>query len=252
MKSLPCLSKVGPNWALTCARCNSECDCTNDRREGVKKVCMDYVMTVHADAIKVGVNSFLIAPLWLRESNQPSCVGFLSLGSPKREYDKADRIRYTPRQMSAVTAFAGYFEMAMIATICWVIGLPVGWREVVEAFVVTTVALLYLLLVGNHMSVRFPAPSNPDRVSRAGASHGLRAAVQFLFFPLSLTPILVAFLYRYGWDSPSGYFWMMIAAGVLGAMLYTATFLGAAGYGQHKREALISYLSMGEGPIAAE
>lgn len=150
------------------------------------------------------------------------------------------------------TAVYGYFEMAMVALICRLVGLPVGLAEVFEAFVVTTVALLYLMMVGNHMSVRFPVPSNPDRVSRAGASHGLRAAAQFLFFPLSLTPILFAFGYRYVWESPSGYFWMMLAAGVLGLMLYTATFLGAAGYGQRKRETLIGYLSMGEGPVAAE
>lgn len=150
------------------------------------------------------------------------------------------------------TAVYGFFELALVSAICWAVGLPVGPPQIVEGFVVTSVALLYLLMVGNHMSVRFPVPSNPDRVSRAGASHGLRAAVQFLFFPLSLTPILFAFLWRFALDSPSGFFWMMIAAGVLGAMLYVATFLSAAGYGQRNRETLIGYLSMGEGPMAAE
>jgi len=150
------------------------------------------------------------------------------------------------------TVVYGYFEMAMVAIICRIVGLPVGPAEIFEAFVVTSVALLYLMMVGNHMSVRFPVPSNPDRVSRAGASHGLRAAVQFLFFPLSLTPILFAFGYRYVWESPSGYSWMMLAAAALGLMLYTATFLGAAGYGQRNRETLIGYLSTGEGPISAE
>ncbi len=150
------------------------------------------------------------------------------------------------------TAVYCYFEMSLVAAICWIVGLPVGPAKLVEAIVVTTVAMLYLMSVGNHMSVRFPVPSNPDRVSRAGAGHGWRAAVQFLFFPLSLTPILFAFAWRYIWDSPAGYFWMMIAAGVLGAMLYAASFLSAAGYGQRNREALIGHLSMGEGPLAAE
>ncbi|MBI1354380.1 MAG: hypothetical protein GC160_08540 [Acidobacteria bacterium] len=150
------------------------------------------------------------------------------------------------------TAVYGYFEMSLVATVCWVIGLPVGWRQIVEAVVVTTVALFYLMTVGNHMSVRFPIPSNPDRVSRAGASHGLRAAVQFLLFPLSLSPILLAFGWRYVGESPHGFFWMMLAAGVLGVMLYTAAFLNAAGYGQRRRETLIGFLSTGEGPLAAE
>ena len=150
------------------------------------------------------------------------------------------------------TAVYGYFETALVALICRVVGLPVGWEQALEAFVVTSVALLYLLSVGNHMSVRFPVPSNPDRVSRAGAGHGLRAAVQFLLFPLSLTPIMLAFGWRYLWESPQGFFWMMLAAAVLGAMLYTATFLSAAGHGQRQRESLIAHLSMGEGPLASE
>jgi ABC-2 type transport system permease protein len=150
------------------------------------------------------------------------------------------------------TSMFAYFETAAVGVMCWIAGLPVGPREILEAFAVTTTALFYLQSVGNHMSVHFPIASNPDRVSRAGQGHGLRAAVQFLLFPLSLTPVFAAFLWRYLFESQSGFIWMMLAAAILGGLIYWATFLHAASFAQKHREIFLSHLSRGEGPLAAE
>ena len=151
----------------------------------------------------------------------------------------------------ATSVFA-FFETACVGLMCWVAGLPVGWAEMLEAFAVTTTALFYLQSVGNHMSVHFPIASNPDRVSRAGQGHGLRAAVQFLFFPLSLSPIFAAFFWRFLFETQAGFIWIMLAAAILGGLIYWTTFLHAAGFAQRNREFFLGHLAQGEGPLAAE
>jgi ABC-2 type transport system permease protein len=151
----------------------------------------------------------------------------------------------------ATSVFA-FFETAAVGLMCSIAGLPVGWAEMLEAFAVTTTALFYLQSVGNHMSVHFPIASNPDRVSRAGQGHGLRAAVQFLIFPLSLSPIFAAFLWRFLFETQAGFVWIMLAAAILGGLIYWATFLHAAGFAQRNREYFLGHLASGEGPLAAE
>jgi len=153
---------------------------------------------------------------------------------------------------NAATAFYCFAEMAAVIVISRVIGLPIGWPQALETVVATAIALLYLLSVGNHMSVRFPVASNPDRVSRAGAGHGIRAAAQFFLFPMSLFPVLGAFLARHVGQSDQTFWTILAAAAVGGAALYWASFAYAASYGLREREFLLSNVAAGEGPVAAE
>jgi ABC-2 type transport system permease protein len=150
------------------------------------------------------------------------------------------------------TCVFAFFETAAVGLMCWLAGLPVGPWEILEALAVTTTALFYLQSVGNHMSVHYPIASNPDRVSRAGQGHGLRAAVQFVCFPVSLTPIFFAFVWRYLFGSQAAFIWMMLAAAILGGLIYWTTFLQAASFAQKNRELFIGHLTRGEGPLAAE
>jgi hypothetical protein len=80
----------------------------------------------------------------------------------------------------------------------------------------------------------------------------LRAAVQFVCFPLSLAPIFAAFVWRYLFESQTAFIWMMLAAAIAGGLIYWATFLQAASYAQKNRELFIAHLTRGEGPLAAE
>jgi len=152
---------------------------------------------------------------------------------------------------NAATAFYCFAETFAVIAIARIIGLPVGWTEALETLVAVSVALLYLLSVGNHMSVRFPVASNPDRVSRAGAGHGIRAAAQFFLFPLALFPVLSAFVSRYA--GAGDFFWILLALAAVGGLaLYSVVFGYATRYGLREREFLLSNLSGGEGPLAAE
>ena len=143
-------------------------------------------------------------------------------------------------------------ELVMITTVCALIGLPSGPREILEAALVGSIAMLYLLSVGNHTSVRFPTASNPDRVSRAGMGHGLGAMIQFLLFPLSLTPIVAAFVVRRAGWAEEAFAGILALAAVGGAALYLYTLSRTALIGIRDRESLLAYLTEGGGPVSAE
>jgi ABC-2 type transport system permease protein len=144
------------------------------------------------------------------------------------------------------------FEIALVCGVCLLIGLPVGIHESLEAFAVGSIALLYLVSVGNHMSVRHPVASNPDRISRAGPGHGLRATVQFMLFPLSLLPLLAAYVGRYRYDSIKAYVAVLVLAAAGGVALYLLTLSKTVRYGRRHRELLLSHLTPGGAPIVSE
>lgn len=150
------------------------------------------------------------------------------------------------------TSVFAFLEMFAVAATCRLIGLRVGPAEVLEAAAVTLVALLFLLSVGNTMSVRFPTPSDPDRMSRAGGGHGVRAAAQFLLFPLSLAPLAGAFFLSRAWGGPASFVWALTGVGAIGALVYSFSFLKAAAHGRTHREELAARLSASAGPIAGE
>jgi hypothetical protein len=153
---------------------------------------------------------------------------------------------------NVATAMFVYLELLLIALFAGIVGLPVGVGKLAEAAVVTAVALLYLLSVGNYTSVRFPIPSNPDRVSRSGGSHGLRSAVQFFIFPLALAPIGFAFLLKFDAESAFGFWIALAVAAMFGMLIYRSSFLNVSARGLLQRETLLARLSESEGPLASE
>jgi hypothetical protein len=150
------------------------------------------------------------------------------------------------------TVFFCYCELLLISAICAVIGMEVTARSVIEAVCVGAIALLWLMAVGNQMSVREPVPSNPDRVSHSSAGNGLRGVVQFFAFPLSLSPVFAALIYRFLGGGDLGYIGILGGAAGSGVVAYYLSFLDASAYGLTNREAIVARLSSGQGPLAAE
>ncbi len=149
------------------------------------------------------------------------------------------------------TLLYALLEVALVGVTCALIGLPISAEQLIEAFTVALIALLYLLSVGNHMTVRFPSRSNPDRVSRAGPGHGITGAVQFLLFPASLFPVLFAFVVRHSDGGQQGFLLTLALAAVGGCSLYLAVLDSSARYAEQNRELLLSHLSEGEDPIVS-
>lgn len=150
------------------------------------------------------------------------------------------------------TVFFCCCELLLITTICAVVGMQITARSVVEAICIGAISLLWLLAVGNQMSVREPVPSNPDRVSHSSGGNGLRLVVQFFAFPLSLSPVFAAFAYRLLGGSELGFVSILGVAAGGGIIAYYFSFWNASAYGLMNREAIVGRLSSGQGPLAAE
>jgi len=139
------------------------------------------------------------------------------------------------------------------------IGLVSGWfgmmsspLAMTEAFVLGGTALLYLFTVGNHISVRYPAPSNPDRISRGSGGHGIRAAVQFLLFPISLAPVLGVLAIGASGGSPLAYGAGLVGAIGGGVLLYATGLSSSAKRLLLFREQFLNTLTHSEGLVVTE
>ena len=103
----PCLSQIAGKWYATWSK--HTCSYTFiDNLLG--EVCIRRELeAIHGEALSVGVNSFIISPLWI----DGRLYGFLVLGSPQREYDTAKRIRYSKQQLNAVRTICDYLKLAI-------------------------------------------------------------------------------------------------------------------------------------------
>jgi ABC-2 type transport system permease protein len=158
-------------------------------------------------------------------------------------------ILLTKNLVSLLVAVA---EVLLITAVARALGLGITGWSVLEAVGVSVIAMLYLTSIGNIMSVRFPVASNPDRVSRAGPGGGTRAAVQFFVYPLMMSPIMLAYVVRYVLGDLGGFFMRLAGAATVGAVFYVLTFRNCARYGDLEREAMLSQLTEGAAPLAAE
>ena len=76
--------------------------------------------------------------------------------------------------------------------------------------------------------------------------------IQFLLFPLSLTPIVAAFVVRRAGWGEEAFAGVLALAAVGGAALYLYTLSRTALIGTRDRESLPAYLTEGGGPVSAE
>ena len=84
---------------------------------------------------------------------------------------------------------------------------------------VIAIAALYMLGIGNLSSVHYPRAMNPERVSQGGAASRWQALV-FIFYPLALLPIFLAYVARVVFSSETIFLIVLAFAGVLGVVIY--------------------------------
>ena len=119
-----------------------------------------------------------------------------------------------------------------------------------KTLLVVAVSALYMLALGNISSVQYPRALNPDRVSQGGASSRFQALIMILY-PLSLLPVLLAYLARYGFDSELAFYLVLGFAAVIGGVVYWIAMESAVTAAQVRREQIIHELSSGDGPVTA-
>ena len=144
-----------------------------------------------------------------------------------------------------------FLEVAAVAAACSLLRLGISARQIAEAFLVTTIAALYLLGIGNLSSVNYPRPMSAQRVSGGGGG-GRTQGVLFLLYPLALLPVFLAYLARYAFDNQTVFYGILAVAAALGVAIYWMAMESAVSAARSRRETILAELSRGEGPMVAE
>ncbi len=140
-------------------------------------------------------------------------------------------------------------EIAAVTTVCAILGLPLGAARLAEAFGVAGVVSLFLLSAGNLHSIRNARGVNPANSFRSGAAGRIQAML-FIIYPIAFSPIILAFLARYAFDSERAFFLVLAADAVLGFILYRVGIDAAASTADRMKEQMVADLSTGDSPIS--
>jgi ABC-2 type transport system permease protein len=145
-------------------------------------------------------------------------------------------------------AFIVFLEITSITVVCALLRMSVTPIKILEALAVTCVITTFLLTIGNLSSVYNPRSVNPAKSFRTAASGKTQAALM-LTFPLALTPVLLAYLARYAFNSEWAFFGVLLAGLMLGGVVYSYSLGSAVKAADLRKEQIITVLGQGEGPI---
>ena len=144
-----------------------------------------------------------------------------------------------------------YLELTILTLVTLVLGMLRTWEQWIEAVAVIGVCALYVLTIGNFASVRYPRAMHAERVSQGGTSRGFQGLL-FLFYPVALLPVGLAYLARYALQSALA-FWVVLAfAAAIGGTCYKLGMESAVETAGRRREQILQDLSQGEGPVVAD
>ena len=147
-------------------------------------------------------------------------------------------------------AFFVLAEVTAIAVVCALLRLPVSASRLAEAYSVTAVLSVYMLAVGNLSSTHFPRAVDPAHSWRSGGV-GRFQAMLLLLYPLLGTPILLAYLASYAFDSALAFYAVLGVAAAAGGVVYWVAMDSAVGAAERRKELILAALGQGQGPVAA-
>jgi ABC-2 type transport system permease protein len=160
-----------------------------------------------------------------------------------------------PLKMSTVlvgknlaAAFFVLLEISAVALVCVLLRLPLTGLRVVEAVAVTLVVTTFLLAIGNVSSMYNPRGVNPGRSFRTAAGARMQALLMLLF-PVSLAPVVLAYLARYAFGSEWAFLGVLLCGAMLGGVVYWFSMESAVKTAERRKGQIIAALSQGEGLI---
>jgi ABC-2 type transport system permease protein len=175
-------------------------------------------------------------------------------------FDRSAALFYFAAPPSLAQTFAGknlaalvfiYLEVFILCVVTCLFGVSPGAAQTLETMLVIGVCSLYMLALGNISSVHYPRGLNPERVSQGGASSRFQAMIMLLY-PLSLLPVLLAYVARYAFKSDLAFYLVLGFAGLVGGALYWIALESAVATAIQHRERILHDLSDTGGPIASD
>jgi ABC-2 type transport system permease protein len=142
-------------------------------------------------------------------------------------------------------------EMIAVTSACLLLRIGIPAMKIAEAFMVTAIVGLYLLAIGNLSSVHFPRAMNPEKVAQGGAASRMQGLI-FLFYPVALLPVFLAFWARHVFESEFIFYVVLSFAALLGAVFYWVAMESAVSAAVRRREKILTELSRSDGPVVTE
>jgi len=139
-------------------------------------------------------------------------------------------------------------EIVMVSGVCVLLRMPLDARRFAEAYSVAAVVIIFLFSAGNLLSVRQARGVNPANSFRTGAAGRLQAML-FAIYPVTFAPIMLAYLARYAFSSQTALFVVLGIDAIGGIIVYRVALDSAVRNAERTREAMITALSAGDGPI---
>ena len=141
-------------------------------------------------------------------------------------------------------------EISAVTLVCSGLGLPLDHVKFFEAIAVAAIMSLFLLSAGNIQSIRKARGVNPANSFRSGAAGRVQATL-LLVYPVIFSPIVLAYLARYAFDSEAALFMVLAFDAILGGVIYWFSLQSAVESAENMKEQMVAALSTADGPIAA-
>jgi ABC-2 type transport system permease protein len=138
-------------------------------------------------------------------------------------------------------------EIGAVALVCALLRLPLTALGVLEAVSVTLVVTTFMVAIGNLSSLYNPRRANLERSFRSARTPG--QALLMVLLPLTMSPVALAYLARYAFESEWAFFGVLLFGAMLGGLAYWFSMEAALKIAQDRKERIISALSQGEGLI---
>ncbi len=146
-------------------------------------------------------------------------------------------------------AFFILLEISLVTIVCVMFGLPVTGVSLAESYAVAGMLALFLLSAGNLLSVHQARGANPATSFRSGAP-GRVQAMLFVIYPLAAVPVGLAYLARWAFQSETAFFGALAFDTGIAIIVYRAALRSAVAAAERLKEAMITSLSAGDGPIS--
>lgn len=144
--------------------------------------------------------------------------------------------------------FFVFLEITMVAIVCALLRLPLTASMIAESFSVAFVLTVFLLAIGNLMSVRSPRPIDPAQSWRR-SSAGRVQAFLLVVYPAAAAPVMLAYAARYAFDSQIAFYATLLFDLAIGGIFYWIAMESSVNASHRLKEEIVTLLSQGEGPV---
>jgi len=171
-----------------------------------------------------------------------NCLGF-DRGAAALYFVAPQPIRQTLVGKNVAALIFVYLEVLILTVITAFLRVLPGWTAIVETLAVVGICSLYMMALGNLSSVNYPRALVAERATVGARGAARFQGLIFLFYPVTLLPVFLAYLARYAFNSQIAFVLVLGLATMIGGVLYGIAMESAVSTAGRRREAILAELS---------